>query len=536
MHDRTPDMRVPVERISSSALAARVFIVLVPFALWIWLCRDWPTRLGFYSDDWMALLHPSVGTVEAFRDTLNLVATRPVSAPYIWLAQAITDWSPARSQTLNAAMLLLTAVSVGLLAAALNSVARGLRAGALAAACVAGAAFIVFPSTVGTFAWGTGVSTAIPALPLFCLSTSILVHSGNSWFRLATGLVLALLSHLSYEAFYFQEIAIVLLAATLRGSKVRELPWRALVGVALVNIACVAFNRWTPGGVQKSFHPDFLRLFVGSYSHILSALGHATREYKFLIAATVLIAGPSGAICLARLTGAPRVAFALLLTLCGVIASGILYAFAGYGFAAEGPMARVGIVIATYYSIATGTLAAAAWCVANRKTLLPTIAFSLSAVTGLVALELTARARTDEWAETWSYELTRLSRLPAIVASRDAPIGDPRIYVAIEDGPSLPIAPATAPWEITGAAAWASYKSTNTRLLTINLWKGGTTAPRWFVATNGWFNRWDGQRFEQGFCTDGIVIYNATGSELWLWKTSTTVLIKADAPWEYGCQ
>jgi hypothetical protein len=69
----------------------------------------------------MALLHPFVGTAEAFRDILNLVATRPVSAPFIWLAQVIDDWSPVRSQLLNAAMFLVTAVSVGILAAAMAS-------------------------------------------------------------------------------------------------------------------------------------------------------------------------------------------------------------------------------------------------------------------------------------------------------------------------------------------------------------------------------------------------------------------------------
>jgi hypothetical protein len=194
-------------------------LLLLPVVLWVWLCRDWPTRLGLYSDDWTILLHPFVGTADAFGDILKIVATRPVSAPYVWLAQVIVDWSPVRSQILNAAMLLVTAASVGLLAGALRGVVRGLRAGALIAACVASATFVVFPSTVGTFAWGTGVTTAVPAAPLFCLATSLLLHSGGNWPRLFLGLTLALLSHLSYEAFYFQEINFVLLATILREIK-----------------------------------------------------------------------------------------------------------------------------------------------------------------------------------------------------------------------------------------------------------------------------------------------------------------------------
>jgi|SRR5579871_2934894 len=538
MQDRTADTSVvesPGKATFDIARVYRVAMVFVPLALWIWLCRDWPTRLGFFSDDWMVLLHPFVGTADAFRDVLNLTATRPASAPYIWLAQLITDWSPARSQVLNAAMLLLTAVSVGGLAAALSSVVHGLRRGVLAAACLATATFVVFPSTVGTFAWGTGVSTAIPALPLFCLSVSLLLYSDDNWWRLLLGLAFALLSHLSYEAFYFQEIPFVLIAVALRGNTIRQIPWRTLAGAVFVNVACLAFNRLTHGGVQKSFHWDFLHIFNAGYSQFLGSLGHATREHEFLIAATVLVAGPAGAVCLARLVGAFRVSLMLLLTICGVIAAGLLYALAGYGFAVEGVMARVGIVLATYYSVAAGMLAAAAWC-ASARSRLAALAFCLAATTGLVALELTARARADEWAQTWSYELARLPRLPAAVTSAE-PLagGNRRIYIAIDPDWQLTLSPAAAPWEIAGAVAWASYRMTNNRSLTADLWKGTSTTPRWFAAINSWFNRWDGQRFEQGFCDSGGVIYDATGSELWSWTSSTGEFSKIDAPWEHGC-
>jgi hypothetical protein len=539
MHDKVPQTNVPMAWARTATFGlARYFslsMMMLPVILWIWLCRDWPERLGFFSDDWMVLLHPFVGAAEAYHDIMNLVATRPVSAPYIWLAQVIVDWSPVRSQLLNIAMLLVAAVSVGLLAAAVLSVVRNLRTGALIGACIAAATFIVFPSTIGTFAWGTGVSTVIPALPLFCLATSVLVHSANSWRRLGAGVVLAALSHLSYEAFYFQEITIVLLATTLRGSTIREIPWRTLAGAVLVNIACVAFNRLTPGGVQKSFHWDFIRTFSGSYSHILAILGHAVREHKFLIAGTVLVASPSGAICLARLVGASRVVLAFLVIAGGIVVSGLLYASAGYGLVAEGVMARVSIVIATYYSIAAGLLAASAWRGYNQSRL-AAIAFFLAAGTGLVTLELAARTRTEEWADVWSYELVRLSRLSASITSdRYQFAGDQRIYVAIDDRPRSFVEPAAAPWEIFGAVAWTYYRATNSRLLMVNRWKGSHIAPEWFAAPRNWFNRWNGHSFEQGFCGTGPPIYSASGSELWLWQTGGSALTKVDAPWEYGC-
>jgi hypothetical protein len=509
-------------------------LLLLPVVLWIWLCRDWPTRLGFYSDDWMVLLHPFVGTAEAFRDDLNLVATRPVSAPFIWLAQVFVDWSPVRSQLLNAAMLLVTAASVGLLAAAIVSGVRSLRDGTLACASIAAAAFIVFPSNIGTFVWGVGVSAVVPAVPLFCLATSMLLHAERSLPRLCLGLTVALLSHLSYEAFYFQDAAFVLIAITLRGNGIKDIPWRVLTGILIVNIGCLAFNRLTPGIIQKSFHWEFLQIFVGSYSRVLNILGHAIREHVFLIAISVIVAGLSGSICLARLAGVVRMHFALVMTICGVIASGLLYAFAGYGLAAEGPTARVAIVLATYYSITAGVLAAAAWgAIAKRR--LAVLVFWISAGTGLVALNLTARARVGEWADTWSYETARLSRLPtAITSAKMYVAGDRRLYVAIEDRPASFIQPATAPWEIGGAVAWASYKNTNSRLLIVDLWK--QAPPRWFATPPNWFNRWNGEHFEQGVCNDGAVIVRASGSELWSWNTSTSELTKIDAPWEHGCQ
>ena len=496
---------------------------------------DWPSRLGFYSDDWVVLLHPFAGTAEAFYETANLVATRPVSAPYIWLAQVIVDWSPVRSQILNAVMLLVTAASVGLLAGALSSVARGLRAGALIAACAAAATFVVFPSTVGTFAWGNrGYNPCHPGCSAVLSATQlVLLHSEGNWPRLILGLTLALLSHLSYEAFYFQEINFVLLAAVLRGDKIRDLHWRAIVGAVLINVACLAFNRLNPGGIQKSFHWDFLSIFIGGYSQILSTLGHAVREHRFLIAGTVLIAGSSGVICLARLVGAWTVRLTILLTISGVVAAGFLYASAGYRLSAEGIMARVGIVLATYYSVAAGILAAAAWCTMGRNRL-PAMIFCLSVAIGLMALELTARSRVNDWADTWSYETARLSRLPAPTASAG---GYQRIYVAIEDKDPSIIEPATAPWEITGAIAWATYKVTNNRSLMLDPWRGSRTLPRWLAASHGWFNRWDGQRFEQGFCDSSVVIYGVEeGSELWSWNTSTGELKNNASNWEYGCR
>ena len=479
----------------------------------------------------MVLLHPFTGTTDAFRDILNLMATRPASAPYIWLAQVLIDWSPVRSQILNAGMLLMTAGGVGLLASALV-LGSALRRGTLAAACTATATFVVFPSTVGTFAWGVGVTTAVPALPLFCLAIWLLLNPESSWWQLGLGLLSSLLSHLAYEAFYFQEIPLILIAAALRGGTMMDIRWRALMGAVIVNVACIVFNRLMPGGVHKTFTLDFLRVFDAGYSHLLAILGHAVREQKVLVSLSVLGAMLSGSMCLTGIVRPAKAGIALLVMIGAVVASGFLYAFAGYSLHAEGPMARVFIVIATYYALAAGVLAAGAWCKLEKRRSLALVFWCCSGI-GLVALGSTARSRVNDWANAWTYETARLARLPFATAAAG---NEQRIYVAIEDKPASTVEPATAPAEIAGAVAWASYRMTNSRVLMVDRWKGTRTSAQWFAASSGWFNRWNGQRFEQGFCDAGTVIYSAPGTELWLWKTSTSVLRKVVAPWEYGCQ
>jgi hypothetical protein len=502
------------------------WILLLPVSLWIWLCHDWPARLGFYSDDWTVFLHPFVGTSEAFTDIFYLVISRPVSVPYIWLAQVIVDWSPVRSQVLSALMLLTTAASVGLLASSLIRISR-LRDGAIAAACLAAASFIVFPSTFGTFAWGTGASAAVPALPLFCLGMSLLLHSEGS--RVGLGLILVLLSHLSYEAFYFQEITLILLATALSGRKIKDIPLRVLAAAVIVNVGCLTYNHLVVGGIHKPFNPDFLRTFTGSYSQIVYVFYHATREHGILVGASVLGTALFGSICLAGIVGFARMLTAGFVVICGVVAAAFLYAFAGYGLNVEGISARVSIVTAIYAAVTVGVLAAGAWCKIGRDRV-PAVVFLVCAVIELPALCLTARHRVDEWADTWTYETERLSRLPAEVFSGDKQ----RIYLAIEDRAPSAVEPASEIWEIGGAVAWTAYNKTGNRRLMLDIWHG--EPPRWFTSHSDWFNRWDGSKFEQGPCTSMAPTYSVQGAELWAWRTSTNELVRIEAPWEHGCQ
>ena len=157
-------------------------------------------------------------------------------------------------------------------------------------ACVAAIGFIVFPSNAGTFAWSVscfrrhpGSSSILP-----CSQHPFLYADRSSW-RLLVGLILATLSHLSYEAFYFQEATLIILAVTLRGGTIKDIPWRILIGVTIVNVACIVFNRLSIGVIHKTFNWEFLQVFVGGYPRVLTILGHATREHVSLITGAALL-------------------------------------------------------------------------------------------------------------------------------------------------------------------------------------------------------------------------------------------------------
>ena len=233
------------------------------------------------------------------------------------------------------------------------------------------------------------------------------------------------------------------------------------------------------------------------------------------------------------LGGSAKLAVALIVLLCGLVASGFLYAMAGYGLAAEGPMARVSIVIATYSSIASGVAAAAALQAINRYRW-QAMVFFLSALVALAGMGLCARSRISEWAEVWTYELARLSRLPDNVTFDD---GRERAFLAIEDRAPSYLQPASAPWEIQGALVWATFRrSTNhDRRMIASSWDSHRLS-HWFATSDNWFNRWDGHRFEQGLCDGHAAIYSSAASEFWVWRTSKLEMERIESPWEMGCK
>jgi len=509
----------------------------IPLIAWLWLCAERPWRLGFSSDDWMIVLHPDIGTAHAFWDILQIVITRPASAPLIWLVQTLAHWSPFRSQIINIAALGLTAMSVGWLAKRLAAFANISAESCLAGGSIAAATFICFPSNVGTYAWSLGMLAAAPAVIPFCLGMALLLEPHRSRaLEQSAGIVLLAISHLSYEAFYFQELTILIAAYLLAGSRPRRGALIMFATVILLNVACVTFNRLLPGGNHKSFNPAWWSTFIGGYGRIIPTYFHAVREHTILFALSFTASLASGALCLARATSRLRAAVFVIVLMIGIAAAGILFAMAGYGLWAESVMARTSIVVATYASIGTGLLAAAGWQQLTRSAIVGGRSLgglSLAAtVVLLFTMTVASHARLEEWEASWDYEVARLSRLPTDYefGSRSS---DPRFYVLIEDRDLLN-APASAPWEIGGAIAWQLYKRSGDgdRRMMDELWHGKGSP--WFASGPNWFTRWNGQTIEQGFC-GGEPIYTSTSTELWVWNPAASTFTAVKPGWSHGC-
>ncbi|MGL4396244.1 MAG: hypothetical protein ACRCS9_06885 [Hyphomicrobium sp.] len=507
--------------------------VALPVAVWLAICAEWPWRLGFFSDDWLVLMHPAPGSADAFSDVMALVSNRPASAPFIWAVQAFVDWSPVRAQIANGLAFALAALSIALLARRLALCTGVAAGGGLIAASIAGAAYLAMPSNIGIFAWNVGMMAAAPALIPFCLGMTLLLEAEGRWnARSALAMLLLLISHLSYEAFYFQEITILLLAMVLRGRKPDLAALQTFGAVAAINVLCIAYNRLAPGYINKSFNANWWATFTGGYGRLDQFLATATAEYATFIAAALVATIVLGMFGLIRLIGVARAHASIGILICGIVAAGILYAMAGYGLVLEGIMARTSVCISFYMTLGLALLAVGAWHLQTRGILLHSAAIA-ACVLLISGLTLASRARVDEWAETWRLDATRLATLPDAYAYNPA---DQRIFVLVDQTETGDIPLASAPWEIHSAIAYQVFvRSGHTdRRMMKTAWRNKEW--KWFAATKGWFNRWDGKVLAQGFCSNKVELYHNSGSELLVWTLGNPQLTPAAPGWSVGCE
>lgn len=517
-------------------LVASVAAAVVPFVLLGCLAHDWSLRLGFFSDDWLVLLHPMPGTYRAFVDVLNLVANRPASAPLIWISQAYIDWSHARAQVANAVGLGASAISVGLLTARVMIGNGRVDTSAVVAFSAASCVYVTLPSNVSMYMWNVSMLAVAPALIPFCLGLLLLLGPSATRPEIrALGFALLAIAHLSYEAFLFQELVVLALAASLSNRRIDKHLVHTAIGSILINVLCLGYNRMSSAVIRKSFFADWWHVFTGGYSRLGEMLAsHAPHYWTQLkwISVLLLAVGISG---LVRLRGLPRIASALALLVCGVLATGVLYAMAGYGLALQGVMARTSVAIGFYMSVAAGALTYGAWLLSRTSWRFKAVA--AMSVAGIVACNFSSSRRVvDEWAAIWSADRARVDRIPA---DYEFIFNDRRLYVLRPSETANVAGQASAPWEITGLVAYGLYIASGSkdRRMMVEAWShSGQKSTRWYVASADWWHKWDGRRFEQGQCGRSHAIYSNDGSQLLIWQLGSRSLEVAAAAWEAGCR
>jgi hypothetical protein len=497
------------------ALGVQFCIWVLPFVVFVLLYSWRPFKLGFYSDDWYVLLHPEPGTYKSLLDIFGMYQNRPAAAPVVWLAQLAIDWRPARAQLANIVLLAATAYSVGLFTYSLAGSFSGSRDARLWGGGLAAALYLAFPWAPGFSAWATAATAVAPATIWFCLASHLLVRKGGD--RIGSQLAASFLmgmSFLTYEAFYGQFAFILLIMILLRGNAPIWSVLRPGTLLLLTNISCAIYNRSSTGGVRKTFAEDWWSIFVQGYIvHFADILRLSFPEVAKMVAASFAIGLVFGLFCLARIIGIARTSLALLAAVAGVCAAGVLYAAAGYELSSIGVMGRTTAVLSIYAAVALGVLGAASVTLRRNDNLSAWVQISASLLL-VASFAWASLLRLGEWAKSWNAQLEVLHQLPA---GPDKQFSSNARFLYLSPAESQKIPLASAPWEISGALAYATFLRSPLagRNTMADNWTGKSG---WFAESPGWFTSWDGETMSQGFCWNQLSIYSMKADEIWLWK------------------
>jgi hypothetical protein len=139
--------------------------------------------------------------------------------------------------------------------------------------------------------------------------------------------------------------------------------------------------------------------------------------------------------------------------------------------------------------------------------------------------------RLGEWARSWDAQLEVLHQLPA---GLDKQFSSSARFLYISRAESQKIPLASAPWEISGALAYATFLRSPLagRNTMADNWTGKSG---WFAESPGWFTSWDGETMSQGFCWNQLPIYSMKVDEIWLWEAGEQQLRQASPGFRIGC-
>ena len=483
------------------ATSRRKFHRLLLTAIWLCIVAWRPFVLGFYHDDWSiiadAARRGAPFSAARFNAIFSVFAPRPLFAVVLTTASSLFDANPFLWQTAGALLSLAVAFAIRHFVDAISE-RSGIENGN--AGLIAGACWLVLPTTLGSTAWPVGLP-ALAGVLAFLASGTVLLRTprfepGNYW----PAVILYAVSLFTYETFYFQFAPVIVLAWALRKPRISQ---KQLVLCILcfsgVQAAAIVWNRIAshlPLAVSKSFHPDWPRIFVGSFVRLPHQLLVAFQEVRYPMIVVVLL-------LLALLFIAPRKSGMVtgLIAVFAVLISVAVYAVAGYGLTAVGLLSRTFLGVNVWFCIGFGTAVAMQnWSLQRRK-----LALALP-IAFLTLCGVATIYRTGEWARSWreqraiiaSAPLDALSRLPSdalVLADVPSEVGGVTIF--------------EAPWDISGALAFSQRR---------------------FTVKREWKSSWNGTTLHQSWGdSSGTDFLDLPARELWIWRWPANTLTRVES-------
>lgn len=449
------------------------------------------SKLGFYSDDWIFLsntIYLPATLVEYLK--VNWYA-RPAYAFIAWALNHLANGAPTYWQVISSGTVLASAaVSYRLIAYTACCLGYGARASLLGGVC--GAAVLFFsPWMLAVFAWSTGVLT-LWGFILFGVGY-LIIEEGEGAGNKCVGSVLVFCGFLSYEAYWFTFVPLLLISKGFRASQVASTIRAALwYGVPL--------------GLAVLYQRVLVPLMVPGHSKAISVnfsliLNNVTRFDDFVSAAIAPV--PTKAFYLTLLALAAillvvkavsivRLALVAAALGLGVIFTAVIHGVAGYGLSGTGVMSRTMAAPGFYFAVLIGIMVAASADQLSHKARAPRIAYGVPLLFGIVLVLLLSGfvARVSEWTTAKEQSKRVLDSIVSVVdrAYLRETGKDVSVVVQIEGDPNGEVFGAY--WELGGAVALADpslVPATNV----------------WFLPARqgAWNTVWDGEAVTQGVCS-----------------------------------
>ena len=515
---------------SASPPSPRGSIPGAAFVLALWAVVYLPRTafLGFYHDDWWALIEAAQGTapfssgrLASFFSWEVAFGSRPLAGLACHFVSSVAGDNAPLWQLANALQVLLAALAVHSLLRTLPGEPAAVRRGAL----VGTAVVLLNPWSVAMTAWPVTTGSLL-SLPFCAWGVRELFRDGAAGPRGVRCLLWLLASFLCYESFYLQWLVFLALVPVLRrdGSGLRP---ALLVGAAAAaaQVAAVAYNRliplYAPDSATKQLNTAWTTLWENSLRDLPMNLARTSPVPGWVWLSLALGASAlalDGLVHARRLRWIAALAAAALL----LVISALVYAVAGYGITTVGIMGRTSYGLSLGWALAAFALVqltvASRWRHAALATTLLTVA--AGGLLGWAQFKV-----VSTYAEVWRTQQEVIARFPVEQARALPREGSAVLYVGPSYRDDLVIF--GAEWDLTGAINHLPDFARDRRAFADLL--------RFYPATGLYDWKWDGTvltqelpgHFRQPFLVQRLYVWNAYTGEFHAVTPGFTLFAKA---------